>query len=141
MTWTYSGNPSSAAKDEVRFLVGDTDTTRQLVTDEEIAYALAQASQRSLYAASIVCRAIAAKAAKEMARTVGSLSISYKDRYDQYVALADKLESQAKQNVVVAPVLLGERYENARDEPFVTDIMENNEPFFGGAYGADVTRS
>ena len=40
MTWSYSGDPSASSLDEVRFLVGDTDSTEQLVQNEEIAYAI-----------------------------------------------------------------------------------------------------
>ena len=36
MSWNYSGDPSSSDKDKVRFLIGDTDTNEQLLTDEEI---------------------------------------------------------------------------------------------------------
>jgi len=38
MTWTYSGNPANSSSDAVRFLIGDTDTTDQLISNEEIAY-------------------------------------------------------------------------------------------------------
>ena len=41
MTWTYGGAPgttsSATRRDAVRLLVGDTDTTDQQVSDEEIA--------------------------------------------------------------------------------------------------------
>ena len=42
MTWTYSGNPSSTERDAVRFLVGDTDTNDQLLSNEEIDYLVTQ---------------------------------------------------------------------------------------------------
>lgn len=42
MTWTYSGDPSASDKDNVRFMIGDTDTTEQLVTDEEITATVTQ---------------------------------------------------------------------------------------------------
>jgi len=64
MTWTYSGDPSSNDRDTVRFLVGDTDTTNQIVSDEEIAWALAQESVYS--AAATVCDAISAKYARDV---------------------------------------------------------------------------
>ena len=44
MAWTYSGDPSSSARDAIRFLVGDTDTNDQLVTNEEIAWVNNQVS-------------------------------------------------------------------------------------------------
>jgi hypothetical protein len=41
MSWTYSGNPASSARDEVRFLVGDTDVTKPwTLQDAEIGYAV-----------------------------------------------------------------------------------------------------
>jgi len=49
MTWTYGGAPgtttSATRRDAVRLLVGDTDTTDQQITDEEIAFGLSQASE------------------------------------------------------------------------------------------------
>ena len=38
MTWTYSGDPATNARDAIRFLTGDTDTNDQLINDEEIAW-------------------------------------------------------------------------------------------------------
>lgn len=49
MSWTYSGDPSISNKDQVRFLVGDTDSSEPLATDEEIEFALTQNS--NVYAA------------------------------------------------------------------------------------------
>ena len=37
MSWEYQG-PSASDKDEVRFLIGDTDVEDQLLSDEEIQY-------------------------------------------------------------------------------------------------------
>ncbi len=94
MTWTYAGDPSANNRDEVRFLVGDTDTTDQLITDEEIAYAVAEESSNR-GAAALVARAIAASFARRADRSVGDLKVSYKQRYDNYIALATSLESKA----------------------------------------------
>ena len=40
--WTYSGDPSSSRKDEIRFLIGDTNSNEDenLLQDEEINYTL-----------------------------------------------------------------------------------------------------
>lgn len=91
MTWTYSGNPSLTSRDEVRFLVGDTDNTNQLATDEEISYALVKEGSSYLAAAS-VCFSLAAKYARYMDQSVGDLSISYSQRYQQFKELAKRLE-------------------------------------------------
>jgi len=93
MTWTYSGNPSSTTRDEVRFLVGDTNTNDQLVTDEEIAYALA--SESTYNAAATVAEAIAAKLSREADFSVDGLSKSLSQRADSYRMLSQKLRSRA----------------------------------------------
>lgn len=94
MTWTYSGDPSSTSRDAVRFLIGDTDNTSQLVTDEEIAYILTQEGSASS-AAARVCRSLAAKYARFMDQSVGDLNISYSQRFKQFSEMAAKLESDA----------------------------------------------
>lgn len=40
MSWTYSGDPSSSDLDAVRFCIGDTIETDQLLQDEEIQFLL-----------------------------------------------------------------------------------------------------
>ena len=40
--WSYSGNPTSSTKDEVRFLVGDTNPKDKQLDDCEIEYLVAQ---------------------------------------------------------------------------------------------------
>lgn len=39
-SWTYSGNPSISAKDQVRFYLGDTDSANPEIMDEEILWAI-----------------------------------------------------------------------------------------------------
>lgn len=86
MTWDYSGNPSSSAKDAVRFLSGDTDEDDPLVSDEEIAYILTQESN-PYEAAALVCEALASKFAREtsvsgdgFSESGGELSRQFKER-------------------------------------------------------------
>lgn len=38
--FTYSGDPSSSAKDQVRFLIGDTDTDDMILTDAEVEWCI-----------------------------------------------------------------------------------------------------
>lgn len=52
-TWTYSGNPAASALDQVRFLLTDTDTADQLLSDEEILWSLSQ--NPDVYSAAAVC--------------------------------------------------------------------------------------
>ena len=95
MAWTYS-DPSTSDRDAVRFLVGDTDTTDQRVTDEEIAFALSQASDDVYLAAAICARALAGKYANLVDTKFESVSSNYSDLRDNYTRLATQLERQSK---------------------------------------------
>ena len=90
MTWTYSGNPANSSSDAVRFLVGDTDTTDQLISNEEIAY-LVTVHGNIRRVASESARAIAAKFARLMSRSIGGLQADFSAKYRQYLELADNL--------------------------------------------------
>lgn len=92
MTWTYTGSPSSSSKDEVRFLTGDTDNTSQIVTDEEILYAIGQESNNTLAAIRVV-RAILGKYARKVDKSVGDLKISNSQVVTHYKELLESLEN------------------------------------------------
>jgi hypothetical protein len=94
VAWTYDADLDER-KDEVRFLVGDTDTTIPLVQDEEIEYVLTQYvpadGKPAWLAAAHVCDAIAGKFARKMQQTLGPLSASNQQQWEHYVALAAHL--------------------------------------------------
>ena len=97
--WSYSGNPAASDLDAVRFAIGDTDTADQLLSDEEIAYLL---TNSTVSAASIAaCEALAAKFARSVDRTVGSLSLSASQKAKQFRELAATLRRQRA--VLAAP--------------------------------------
>ena len=76
MTWTYSGDPSANSKDLVRFLIHDTDTTAQLLTDEEINGLLTiEGSARG--AAILAAGSLSARFGRKASMSVGDLSINY----------------------------------------------------------------
>lgn len=92
MTWTYTNSPSTSERDEVRFLVGDTDSSDQLVSDEEIAYALAQEGNARA-AAALVAESIASIFGRKADKSVGDLKISYRGQSEHYMSIAKKLRS------------------------------------------------
>lgn len=102
MSWSYDPNTlntttSAGRINTVRLLVGDTDTTDQLVQNEEITFALSQTGDSVYYAAVWVCRAIAAKFSRMVTTTLdGALSANYSDRAQQYTKLAIQIESLGK---------------------------------------------
>lgn len=94
MTWTYS-NPAENDRDAVRYLVGDTDTTDQLVSDEEIAYLLAE--EGNVYeAAAATAEAIAAKFARTINQSGDGLSWNGSELFKHYRELAKSLHGLAK---------------------------------------------
>lgn len=95
MTWTYT-NPATSARDAVRFLLGDTDTTDQRVSDEEIAFALAQTGNSTYGAAALCARALAGKYATLVDTTVETVSTKYSQLRDAFSKLATQLEAQGK---------------------------------------------
>jgi hypothetical protein len=108
VTWTYSGDPSNSALDEVRFLVGDVDEHRQQIADEEINYVLsvhADTGGSNYIAAAVVAEAIAARYSQKANKSVGGLSISYGEQRNSYLELAKRLRSAGR--TMVGPPQLG----------------------------------
>jgi hypothetical protein len=124
MTWTYSGNPSSSARDAIRFEVGDTDTTDQLLSDEEIAYVIAIYGG-SYEGASNAAMAIAAKFARLMSRSIGGLSADFAAKYQHYTELAENLMKKAK---MFPPSPYGSGWSRSQKETVSGD--DDREPTF-----------
>lgn len=83
-TWTYSGNPNYSAKDQVRFLVGDTDSRDQLLNDFEITWVLSQYNNTPLNAAIRCCEAIISKMSRMASESVGRVKVEYQQKADSY---------------------------------------------------------
>jgi len=97
MTWNYSGDPTTSSKDEIRFLIGDTDTDDQLLSDEEINYLYAQwypIYRTVFYVASIACETIAASYAREASHSADGVSVSLEAIQDKYTKQAETLREQ-----------------------------------------------
>lgn len=111
MTWTYDGDPNGDRKDQVRLLVGDTDTEDQLVQDEEIEFVLTQYvpvdGKPAWLAGAHTADMIAARFARKADRSVGPLSISAKQQRDHYRELAADLRMLHATNGLGNPGTLG----------------------------------
>lgn len=118
MSWSYSGDPSTSPKDEVRFLVGDTDSTKPLISDEEVNYTIAlvyaadpPASGNYLPAA-FCADSIASKSARSVDKSVGDLRISYSQQAKAFRDMAFQLRQRATLagvKVYAGGQLLGEK--------------------------------
>lgn len=99
MTWSYGGDPANSIVDRVRFLSGDTDTTNQQVSNEEISFLLSENNSDAYLSAAGVCEAAASKASgkADYSRSVGDLSIStqYSAHANSLLKLAEVLRMKA----------------------------------------------
>lgn len=109
MTWSYT-SPSSSNRDAVRFLCTDTDTSEQLLSNEEIDWLLSVYGSVDQAAVS-ACRQISRQfARKATSKQVGDLQIDWLKRSSDFAARADELEA---------------------------DIASSARPYAGGIYVAD----
>lgn len=135
MTWTYSGDPATNARDSIRFLVGDTDTNDQLVNDEEIAWinnqvAGSDAATTDLYTSAYrVMITIASKFSRLADQTVGDMKVSLSQKADNARTQAEELKTLAgRENMVPIPYAGGisvadkeiDRANPDRVDPFFT---------------------
>ncbi len=95
MAWTYSGDPSTNDKDAVRVRVGDTDSTDELLQDEEILFFLTERSSNVLLASADSAIAIAGQFSRKVNVKNLSLSVNATDRAKAYLELAKKFREQA----------------------------------------------
>lgn len=88
-------NTASGRLNAVRFLVGDTDTNKPLVQDEEINFALSQTGDNVYYGSSYIASTIASKFARKVNTQVdGAISADYSDLSKQYKALSSFLKQE-----------------------------------------------
>lgn len=95
MTWSYSGNPSASSKDAVRYMIGDTNTNNQLLSDEEIAYELTRSNVYG--AAALACNAIVAKLSRLVDTYLDrDIRANMSQAVRNYQTLAKNLEFKAR---------------------------------------------
>lgn len=108
MTWTYSGNPGASTLDEVRFLIQDTNTDDQLLSDEEIEYLIdVYGDPYSAAVAAVVSLIGKASRSVEESKKVADLSLTRKsgERLQQWEALKRHLEAERFRRTPAAPVV------------------------------------
>ena len=102
MTFTYAGDPGASALASIRFLMGDTDTLDQLLSDEEINWvnlevAGSAASTDAVYASAVRCLlAVASKFSRLADQSIG----------DYKVSLSQKAEAARAQAAVMSKELV-----------------------------------
>lgn len=94
MAWSYSGDPTSSPKDEIRFLIGDTDEADPVLQDGEILYVLDEHGGSVPRAAIAACEAAIAKLARSADMSSGVTSVSLSQRRQGMEALLSQLKRQ-----------------------------------------------
>ena len=77
MTCSYSGNPADSDLDATRFLLGDTDCSKNIFSDEEIAWVLTQEANPYTAAACLLDGAINTVSGTLSSKKVGELSLAW----------------------------------------------------------------
>jgi hypothetical protein len=98
-SWSYTGNPENRLLDACRFVIGDTDSTNQLLMDQEILWLLSQWEENIYTAGAEGCVAISGKFTRmgDYSKSVGDLSLStqHQAQANAFLTRADHLRNQA----------------------------------------------
>ncbi len=119
MTWTYSGNPADSNLDAIRYYIGDTDTSDQLLNNEEINFELTENGSGLYRTASACLRKIVARG-RFVDKSVDGLSVSASQRANQAMELANYYDRKATRSTVIYAGGMSES--EARDFDDDTDI-------------------
>lgn len=133
MSWSYSGNPAASDRDAVRFYVGDTDTDRQIISNEEIDFLLATwmpKYESVLLTAAQACEVIAGKYAREVSVSADGVSVAASELQTKFNLLAESLRDQYKIEQAGSPIVTGAMHDLTPDptiEPlrFGVGFMDN----------------
>jgi len=130
MTWTYVG-PATADRDKVRFLIQDVDTTRQLLSDEEIAYLLTEWTdiyEAAANAAEILAAKFSGKA--DYSKSVGDLSLNetFSSQSQGYKELAKTIRANRHRKYTVSWVANADALKSTADRSVDT---YNTDAFLG----------
>lgn len=71
MSWTYSGDPSKSQKDAARFAIGDTDSAKPLLQDEEITYLINESNGNNNLLMYTLFTHVAITFAKDIKKSLG----------------------------------------------------------------------
>lgn len=133
MTWTYT-NPDTSYRDAIRLLIGDTDSTDPLLTDEELAAvakreggvasltAAPDAWGTALAAAAACAMTLATKFAGQTGFSIGGYSEQSQARSERFSTLADELRAKAGRYAAPRATGLSVAGEDTRDAD--TDALQ-----------------
>jgi hypothetical protein len=122
MAFTYEANLSLDKKDQVRFLVGDTDSDEFFLHDDEINWLIAQWGSKgsAYYCAAMAAESIAAKFAREVTTNSDSQTVNTSELQEKYLNLAARLLRQHETLLTGGVVDMGGVNAGEQPDPTVT---------------------
>lgn len=110
MSWSYSGDPASSDRDAIRFYIGDTDTTLQLLQDEDIDFLILKwmpVYNSDLLTAAAAAEIVANHFAREVSVSADGVSVGSNELQQKYNDLAMNLRDMYKIEQIGTPILPG----------------------------------
>lgn len=122
MAFTYEGRLLDSEKDQVRFLVGDTDPEEFFLHDDEITWLILQWESKGsiYYSAAMAAEAIAARFAREVTTNSDSQTVATSELQQKYLDLAARLMRQHETLLTGGEVDMGGVNTGEQPDPTVT---------------------
>lgn len=122
MAFTYEGRLLDSEKDQVRFLVGDTDPEEFFLHDDEITWLILQWESKGsiYYSAAMAAEAIAARFAREVTTNSDSQTVNTSELQQKYLDLAARLMRQHETLLTGGEVDMGGVNTGEQPDPTVT---------------------
>lgn len=114
--WSYSGDPTSSDRDEVRFKLQDTDPAFRLLSDTELDYLIGKWSALGYpnsFIAAVAAGVIARKFAGIVTVSADGVSVNTAELAANYRAIAVDLRNEYKDEADIADVDLGNLFVGA----------------------------
>jgi len=104
MGGTYTKRPARSAQDAFRLMIGNTNASDPLLSDEEADYYLGNSGENVVLAAAEACEALASRFAQDAAYSAAALENSQALKADSYMKLARQLRVRAGDEMSDQPV-------------------------------------
>jgi hypothetical protein len=119
VSWSYSGDPTTTSRDELRFILQDTDINLPLLQNEELDYLIGAWLPRydSLtYVAAVSAAVIARKFAGVVNINADGVSVDVSNVSDRYTAISAQLrqeyrEAQEAGNLDISNIMVGHQWD------------------------------
>lgn len=121
MAFTYSGNPGDSRHDWLRFVLGDTNAAKPILTDAEIDYLVGEYPAKKALLAAAFRQCANHFAASLVKRSLGPQSEDATKRHQYYADMANKYEKES--NFMGVPPLPP----YASEKVFSKNMMGNDE--------------